>query len=84
MKLYATVTSERASKGQGGNKLVKIDVQAGDSREYVLKIVVLPPEDVDTLCAVGVTGGTYEVVRQLAESALECSERMLKGKKQKT
>lgn len=26
MKLYATVTSERASKGQGGNKEVMIDV----------------------------------------------------------
>lgn len=27
MKLYATTTSERASKGQGGNKYIKIDLQ---------------------------------------------------------
>lgn len=26
MKLYATTTSERASKGQGGNKYLEIDV----------------------------------------------------------
>jgi hypothetical protein len=28
MKLYATTTSERASKGQGGNKNLIIDIQA--------------------------------------------------------
>lgn len=28
MKLYATVTSERASKGQGGNKYLIIEVKA--------------------------------------------------------
>lgn len=32
MKLYATITSERASKGQGGNKYLDIDIRAG-SRE---------------------------------------------------
>jgi len=30
MKLYATVTSERASKGQGGNKQLDIDVLVYD------------------------------------------------------
>jgi hypothetical protein len=29
MKLYATTTSERASKGQGGNKEIAITVHAG-------------------------------------------------------
>lgn len=27
MKLYATITSERASKGQGGNKFLNITIQ---------------------------------------------------------
>lgn len=28
MKLYATITSERASKGQGGNKYLEIEIKA--------------------------------------------------------
>ena len=32
MKLYATVTSERASKGQGGNKFLDVAVLVGDAR----------------------------------------------------
>lgn len=31
MKLYATVSSERASKGQGGNKFIRIDMTAGSA-----------------------------------------------------
>lgn len=37
MKLYATVTSERASKGQGGNKFIDIDILVGsadDSKRF--------------------------------------------------
>lgn len=30
MKLYATITSERASKGQGGNKFIKISLLVGN------------------------------------------------------
>ncbi len=32
MKLYATTTSERASKGQGGNNYIKIDLLVGDKK----------------------------------------------------
>lgn len=32
MKLYATITSERASKGQGGNKYLFVDIMAGSSK----------------------------------------------------
>lgn len=32
MKLYATVTSERASKGQGGNNFLDIVLQVGDAK----------------------------------------------------
>jgi len=30
MKLYATTTSERASKGQGGNEYLNIDIMIND------------------------------------------------------
>jgi hypothetical protein len=33
MKLYAKTTSERASKGQGGNKFLNIDITVGE-RDY--------------------------------------------------
>lgn len=33
MKLYATVTSERASKGQGGNKYLKTTYSVGSSED---------------------------------------------------
>ena len=40
MKLYATTTSERASKGQGGNKFIEIDLRYGSKnnsiREYFI------------------------------------------------
>ena len=35
MKLYATVTSERATKGQGGNEHVTIELTAGNAKEPV-------------------------------------------------
>lgn len=43
MKLYATTTSERASKGQGGNKEIVIDIRAGSTaRELIARIKVFP------------------------------------------
>lgn len=33
MKLYATVTSERASKGQGGNKYLNFEITVGEEDE---------------------------------------------------
>lgn len=35
MLLYATTTSERASKGQGGNKYLKINLTVGDSKNQI-------------------------------------------------
>lgn len=32
MKLYATTTSERASKGQGGNEYIIIDLKVGSAK----------------------------------------------------
>lgn len=40
MKLYATTRSERAEKGQGGNKFLDIDVQAGEERAHVLRLTI--------------------------------------------
>lgn len=41
MKLYATVTSERATKGQGGNKYLKIEI-TNDKKERLAMITVEP------------------------------------------
>jgi len=38
MKLYATTTSERASKGQGGNKYICIQLLAGKKRKVIADI----------------------------------------------
>jgi hypothetical protein len=35
MKLYATTTSERASKGQGGNEFINIDLLIGDAKNPI-------------------------------------------------
>ncbi len=40
MKLYATVTSERASKGQGGNEYIEIELKVLD-RDKPVGILVL-------------------------------------------
>jgi hypothetical protein len=40
-KLYATATSEKASKGQGGNKYINVDITTEDGRK-ILKISVYP------------------------------------------
>lgn len=46
MKLYATVTSERASKGQGGNKFVDF-MLTGETRRAVLYLKARPVGDYD-------------------------------------
>lgn len=43
MKLYATVTSERASKGQGGNEYIKISLQGKDGQ--MLGSIILTHND---------------------------------------
>jgi len=49
MKLYATVTSERASKGQGGNKWLDIDVFTGSSDKSEHQIRISVREDAITI-----------------------------------
>lgn len=38
MKLYATVTSERATKGQGGNEFITIELYGDDRKKPVAVI----------------------------------------------
>ena len=45
MKLYATTTSERATKGQGGNKFIDISLSVGSAKDSkVIARIVLTPE----------------------------------------
>lgn len=45
MKLYANATSERASKGQGGNDFLTINIQAGKDRASILRFTVTAADD---------------------------------------
>ena len=41
MKLYATITSERATKGQGGNEYLNINI-LGEKKEPLGHIRIIP------------------------------------------
>lgn len=45
MKLYATVTSERASKGQGGNEYLDIDINANGEGQPTHRVVIRKNKD---------------------------------------
>lgn len=47
MKLYATLTSERASKSQGGNEYIDIDILVGhkDNNRTLAKLTVRPDSE---------------------------------------
>lgn len=40
MELYATTTSERASKGQGGNKFLTVEINIHDKLKPALRVFV--------------------------------------------
>ena len=44
MKLYGTITSERATKGQGGNEFVSIGLR-NEKAELLLGMVINPREE---------------------------------------
>ena len=44
MKLYATITSERATKGQGGNKRLNIDILVYDRNNPLYQIEITTDE----------------------------------------
>ncbi len=47
MKLYATTTSERASKGQGGNKFIRVEFLVGNAtdNEYFGAVILKETDD---------------------------------------
>lgn len=45
MKLYATVTSERATKGQGGNEYIECKVLNADRTTKLLHFYIKPEGD---------------------------------------
>ena len=60
MKLYATVTSERASKGQGGNEwlAIKLTTQSGGV-PHEIGIVRLAPTETPGGCILSLDRSSY-------------------------
>jgi hypothetical protein len=63
MKLYATTTSDRASKGQGGNEYIRITLQSDRKKEDF--VIVYTPDSL-RVCASTEDGGAllYEVDKE--------------------
>lgn len=84
MKLYATVSSERASKGQGGNEYLAIQVQ-NEKQEKVLTILY----SADGLGKMYLSKvfGEFHAIRELAlktdEEYMNELQKLEKGEKQK-
>lgn len=81
MKLYATVTSERASKGQGGNKFLDVAVLVGDARiqQEVIRIkakTFIDSNGVESYAILGSWHGATEQEKMLHTGTI-------KGEKQK-
>lgn len=76
MKLYATTTSERASKGQGGNDFLEIHVE-DENRHTFLELLIKPDDDDKYLIKGWVTHDTPH----RAEQYLEYEVRKAKKKK---
>ncbi len=85
MKLYATTTSERASKGQGGNEYIEVEVLNEQKRRiHILHII---PRGDDNLFIINHNdayiqksrGGGYNVDIREALTALQHAKE--KGKK---
>lgn len=82
MKLYATIQSDRATKGQGGNKFLDIKIQAGQEQKEILRILINDtPLDKSYLTAriVSITGHTV-FLRSLLD---QINQSLEIGKKQK-
>ena len=79
MKLYATTTSERASKGQGGNEFLTIEIKAegfeGIPTRSNLYRISLSKNDND--------GGLYAELMKYSNHEVIVLDN-IKGKKQKT
>ncbi len=76
MKLYATTTSERASKGQGGNKYLNIDIFMGSAKNSIkiLEGTITQENDGYVVYFTTLTEGENN----------QCIDTFIKGNKQKT
>jgi hypothetical protein len=57
MRLYATVSSEGASKGQEGNEYLEIEVK-GENQETILELKIVPKADYYLLTGYAQAGGS--------------------------
>ena len=80
MKLYATVTSERASKGQGG-KEIEISI-FDENQEKVAQLLAYYPQASDYPMLV-LTMATKEIAQDLLTSSKIVLQSHTKGKQQK-
>lgn len=71
MKLYATTTSERASKGQGGNDYIAIKLRVGENREQFCNLYLSTSKD----------GSCYELINKDNNDVIWT--KTIKGKKPK-
>lgn len=70
-RLYATVSSEKASKGQGGNKYIKTVLAVGSAKDSeTVAVIVLTKHGDDYMLAVRIEDDRV-------------IERIIKGKRQK-
>jgi len=78
MKLYGTITSERATKGQGGRFL---EIKITDEKlKTLLAFTIIPSDTEDPLPAIEIAGGSYEVLSQLCDACAEWRNKLLPGK----
>lgn len=89
MKLYATTTSERASKGQGGNEYLEINIQ-DENKRNIFNLAVLPISNGDVAFLpsnskpyfIKKQGGGYLADKDQHQALTQMlAKRKLKGKK---
>ena len=57
MKLYATIRSERAMKGQGGNQFIRIDLTMIDGKKQRVKFATLYYGEADGFYSLSIDKG---------------------------
>ena len=82
MKLYATTTSERASKGQGGNKKIEINLTIDAIKR--LEIGTITMEHADGIYTIYYYPINTNCVEQKINSGRVLLYQTIKGEKQKT
>ncbi len=83
MKLYATTTSERASKGQGGNEKLIIEIQAGSERKLLARLHVEQFHGNVAIYSLIQGGVGGEKIAELIDLNCVCEKCRAKGKKKK-